>query len=74
MPAPSLNEFLPPDFDWRTYVDNYEDLQKAGVDTKAKAAEHWLKTGSKEGRTYREIPAAVPDVPYAPWRNDSQDR
>jgi len=44
---------LPPDFDWETYVANYGDLQ--GITTKEAAAKHWLKTGKKEGRTYKNL-------------------
>ena len=44
---------LPPDFDWETYVANYGDLQ--GINTKERAAKHWLKTGKKEGRTYKNL-------------------
>jgi len=40
------------DFDWQTYVNNYPDLRAAGIDTKEKAIEHWLKQGKREGRTY----------------------
>ena len=68
--APSAKESLPSDFDWRTYVENYKDLQTAGIDTKEKAAEHWLTVGKKEGRSYRELPLDVPDVPYMPWRRN----
>jgi len=67
-PPTDIKETLPPNFDWMTYVENYKDLQKAGIDTKAKAAEHWLKIGKKEGRTYHEISLEVPDVPYMPWQ------
>jgi hypothetical protein len=70
----ATNDSLPSDFDWRTYVGNYKDLREAGIDTKEKAVEHWLKIGRKEGRTYKEIPMEVPDVPYMSWRNDSQRR
>ena len=39
-------------FDWQTYVSNYKDLQKAGINTKEKAYCHWIVYGKKEGRTY----------------------
>jgi len=68
--GPSANETLPSDFDWSTYVENYKDLQASGIDTKEKAAEHWLKIGRKEGRSYHEIPIEVPDPPYMPWRRN----
>ena len=37
-------------FDWQFYVNKYEDLKKAGVNTKEKAKKHWEKYGKKEGR------------------------
>ena len=39
-------------FDWETYINNYEDLRNAGIDTKEKAYKHWKNHGIKEGRTY----------------------
>jgi hypothetical protein len=38
-------------FNWKTYIENYEDLQKANINTKEKAWTHWIKYGWKEGRT-----------------------
>jgi len=37
-------------FDWKTYIEKYEDLRKAGIDTKDKAWIHWIKYGKNEGR------------------------
>jgi hypothetical protein len=48
-----------PDFDWKTYVNNYSDLRSMGINTKAKAIEHWLKHGKREGRTYRPLNAPM---------------
>lgn len=42
-------------FDWKIYIANYEDLQKAGICTKEKAYQHWIKYGKKEGRTFKDI-------------------
>ena len=42
-------------FDWKTYINNYEDLRNAGIDTKDKAIQHWINYGMKEGRTYKYI-------------------
>ncbi len=28
-------------FNWKTYVYNYEDLRKAGINTEKKALRHW---------------------------------
>lgn len=41
-----------PDFDWKTYLDNYPDLRKVGIDSEQKAMTHWLDYGRREGRTY----------------------
>ena len=42
-------------FDWKTYINNYVDLQNAKIDTKEKALAHWNKFGKKEGRTFTKI-------------------
>lgn len=39
-------------FDWITYLNKYEDLRNAGINTKDAAIEHWNEYGKKEGRTY----------------------
>ena len=38
------------DFDWKYYVNYYKDLRKAGINTKEKAYNHWIKYGKKEKR------------------------
>lgn len=43
------------DFDWKTYVENYEDLQKANINTYESALQHWNKYGKKEGRTFKKF-------------------
>lgn len=60
---------IPDDFAWNVYLHNYPDLGRAGIDTEAKAREHWLKFGQKEGRTYREI-IASPSLNEAPLPRD----
>ncbi len=40
---------LPPDWNWQVYVNAYPDLQTAGIDTQAKAENHYLTNGYKEG-------------------------
>lgn len=37
-------------FDWKQYLENYEDLRKAGIITKEKAWEYWINYGKCEGR------------------------
>ncbi len=39
------------EFNWIYYISAYEDLRKAGINTKEKALLHWNKFGKKEGRT-----------------------
>lgn len=46
---------VPIDFDWETYVQNYEDLQRAGIDTEKKAKQHWMEFGKSEGRDYHAL-------------------
>jgi hypothetical protein len=41
-------------FDWKTYVNNYKDLQEKKIDTREKAYEHWILHGELEGRTYKK--------------------
>jgi hypothetical protein len=43
------------DFEWRTYINNYKDLQKAGINTKEKTLHHWFNHGKKEGITDKNI-------------------
>jgi len=45
---------IPKDFDYQTYLDNYPDLRKNGIDNEEKARQHWLNYGRKEGRNYKK--------------------
>ena len=38
-------------FDWMKYVEKYQDLQIAGINTEQKAYLHWVKHGIREGRS-----------------------
>ena len=40
------------DFDWKQYVQNYNDLKENGVNSQEKAWNHWINNGKFEGRTY----------------------
>jgi hypothetical protein len=42
-------------FDWKTYVENYEDLRKANINTYESALQHWNNFGKKEGRTFKKF-------------------
>ncbi len=52
--SPSKVE-LPPDFDWEQYVENYPDLQKAGIDTEEEAISHYASHGINENRSYKPL-------------------
>jgi hypothetical protein len=43
---------LPKNFDWKTYLDNYEDLRNAGFKTEQDVITHYLKYGKFEGRSF----------------------
>ena len=43
------------EFNWKIYVNNYEDLRKVGINTKQKAWAHWEMHGKSEGRSYTNI-------------------
>ena len=42
-------------FDWQTYLNNYDDLKRADINTKDAALQHWLTYGKNEGRTDIDI-------------------
>jgi hypothetical protein len=44
-----------PDFDWKVYLNNYEDLRQNGINTEEKAIDHWVKHGRDEGRVYSHL-------------------
>ncbi len=44
-------------FDWEFYINYYDDLKKAGINTKDTAFRHWKRYGIKEGR-----------VPFFDWK------
>ena len=49
-------------FDWETYINNYEDLERAGINTKEKAWNHWITNGKNENRIYN---TKIPKIPKA---------
>jgi len=58
---------IPKDFDWQYYVNNYKDLQKAGINTYEKAIKHYITYGHKEKRVYSEKPHDIHDnIPSIP--------
>jgi len=42
---------IPPYFNWKYYIDKYDDLKNAGIDNFEKAKEHWILYGNKEKRS-----------------------
>ena len=48
----NIKLIVPPDFDWKNYVDNYQDLQEAEINNRDKAIQHWCEFGKREGRNY----------------------
>ena len=48
-----IHEFLNfNNFDWELYIQKYDDLKNAYINTKNKAWEHWVKFGKKEKRYF----------------------
>ncbi|MFN7975776.1 MAG: hypothetical protein U0166_26115 [Acidobacteriota bacterium] len=50
--APTLAPHLPAGFDWRSYLERYDDLRAAGIHDEAGAIEHYLAFGAREGRGF----------------------
>jgi len=48
----SHTDELPNDFNWKQYVENYLDLQIAGIDSEEKAIKHWKEHGKNENRFF----------------------
>lgn len=47
------------DFDWVTYINNYPDLQNAGIATREQAIAHWNAHGFAENRTDKSMTEQV---------------
>jgi hypothetical protein len=47
-----VNSQLPPNFDWKFYLDYYPDLRDAGLKTPQQAAQHYVEFGKKENRIF----------------------
>ena len=50
-----LEEANKHDFDWREYVNSYEDLKFSGINSFEKAFQHWIYYGKKEGRVFKKL-------------------
>lgn len=49
-----MNDIKTPyDFDWKFYLNNNQDLLKAGLKTEEDAIKHWLNFGYNENRKYK---------------------
>jgi len=44
-----------PDFNYKQYISNYTDLQRANILTEQAACNHWYKYGIREQRSYKPI-------------------
>jgi ubiquinone/menaquinone biosynthesis C-methylase UbiE len=44
---------IPVDFDWEFYCSYYNDLRLAGIDSRDKAVDHYLRHGHLENRIYK---------------------
>lgn len=44
---------LPPNFDWRVYLDYHPELAASGIQTQQQAEQHYCQYGRQEGRLYR---------------------
>ena len=63
-----------PDFDWKQYIENYQDLRDTGIDTEEKALKHWINYGEKENRTYKFIiPTELLDFDWEQYIENYQD-
>jgi hypothetical protein len=61
------------DFDWEIYINNYEDLQNAGINTREEAWKHWITHGNYEGRTYKIINKKVDNFNWETYINNYED-
>ena len=52
-----MNKFYEqyPNFDWKFYINVYDDLRKAGVNNEQKAIQHFINYGYKERRRTHSI-------------------
>lgn len=71
--AEQLQDLLPKNFDYKTYIDLYPDLLAAGIDNYQKAKEHYLFFGRREGRIYAAPDAisVLQDSSYELWNNSA---
>lgn len=53
-------------FNWKAYLDRYQDLRKAGIKTKEAAYRHWNVHGKKEGRNGSEN---FDSLPWFDWKS-----
>jgi len=60
-------------FDWKFYINKYEDLRKAGINTMEKAWDHYEKYGRGEGRTSEEFDWKFYINKYEDLRNNGID-
>ena len=56
-------------FDWKFYVNIYDDLKKAGITTEKKAKWHYYKNGCKENRRITKIINKPENIYKVPFEN-----
>lgn len=54
------SHLIPPDFNYKIYLNNYSDLYQWGIDTEEKAKEHYVLFGKQENRKYKKTDDPVP--------------
>jgi len=58
-----------PNFDWKFYISIYTDIQKAGIDNKNKAINHYLTFGIKEKRRTHKVISSKQNISKIPFEN-----
>ena len=66
-----MSDFLTsyPNFDWRFYINAYDDLRKAGINNEQKAIQHFIHYGYKENRRTHQIIHSSPIISKVPIRH-----
>jgi hypothetical protein len=63
----NISKVTKENFDWKTYTCIYLDLREAGIDSREKAWDHWIKYGKNERRW---IPTNCTDFLVDEYTND----
>ncbi len=60
-------------FNWEQYVNNYEDLKKAGINNIDNAWNHWINHGQYEGRHCQTNTIVIDDFDWEQYINNYSD-